>query len=312
MDPAYRWTFLGLCAMAVVVVAPRFDELAGLIRDRLGHETTPQHDQQSRDMLLDRQFDLGSGGTLTVEVPDGDVMVRTSPDSRASVQVVVSAHDRAWGRQVFERMEFAVRRSGDDLSVTATSPRVQDNEWRDNRGVGVQVEITLPQSFNLDVATSDGDIDIGDVAGRIELRTSDGDIVLGNVRGPALTVTTSDGDVSAASIAAERLAIQTHDGDVDVTVDSRSARIATGDGDIHLHLAAGGEVTLRTGDGDITIYADPSLNANVELRGEDVLVGPGFSLEGRVDRRGAQGQLSGGGPLLVAETGDGTISIRSR
>ncbi|UCG85686.1 MAG: DUF4097 family beta strand repeat protein [Gemmatimonadota bacterium] len=312
MDPAYRWTFLGLCAMAVVLVAPRIDDIATLIRDRVDHEATPRRQQRSRDLLLDRQFDVRHGGTLVVDVPDGDVRVRANPDARATVKVFISTRDRDWGREVFERMDFDVGRTGDDLSVTATSPNVRDYEWSDNGGAGVQVEITVPQTFNLDVATSDGDIDIGDVAGRIELRTSDGDVNLGHVRGTEISVTTSDGDVSATAIEADQLVIQTNDGDVQVTVDSPSSRITTGDGDIHLYLAARGEVMLRTGDGDITIYADPSLAADVELRGEDVQVGSGFRLEGRVDHRGADGQLNGGGPRLVAETGDGTISIRSR
>ena len=312
MDPAHRWTFLGLCAMAAVIVAPRFDDIAAMIRDRLGQDATPRPSQQSRDLLLDREFDVGPGGTLSVEVPDGDVRVLASPEARASVKVLISSHDHVWGREVFERMDFAVRRSGDQLSVTATNARVRDYEWRDNRGVGVQIEITAPQRFNLDITTSDGDIDIGDFRGQIELRSSDGDVVLGNVSGRAVAVTTNDGAVSAASITADQLVIETHDGDVSVTVDSRSARIITGDGDIDVRLAAGGEATLRTGDGDITIYADPSLAADVELRGEDVQVGSGFSLAGRLDPRGARGHLNGGGPLLVAETGDGTIAIRSR
>jgi hypothetical protein len=312
MDPAIRWTLLGLCAMGVVVVAPRMDDIVATVSNRLNHETTAHRGLQTRDLYLDRRFDLQPGGTLTVDVPDGDVSIATSRGGRASVEVFITARDREWGRTVFERMKFEAIRSGNDLRVTATSPRLGDYDWGDGRGVDVRVEIAVPQRFDLDIASSDGDISINDVAGQIDLRTADGDVTLGNARGPAISISTSDGDVSAESIETDELVIQTHDGDVYVAANARSSRITTGDGDIQLDLMARGEVRLRTGDGDITIYGDHSLAADVELRGDDVQVGSEYSLEGRLDRRGALGQLNGGGPLLLAETGDGTISIRSR
>ncbi len=313
MDSVHRWTILGLCAMTAVWVAPNIDLPLHLL-SRLSHDSQGPDpgNQRTQELMLDQTFDVRSDGTLSVDVPDGDVEVRAGSDSRASVKVYVSARDMGWGREVFERMEFDVRGGGDDVSVRAHSPRISSDEWRHNRGVGVKVELTIPRGFNADISTSDGDIDIGSLDGRVELRTSDGDIHFGTLRGPKITIETSDGDVVGEMLEAERVALETSDGDIEVTVAAGSARISTSDGDIQLHLVNQAEIHLSTSDGDITIYADPSLRANVELRGEDVYLASGFKLEGRILRRGATGTLNGGGPLLVAETGDGSISIRNR
>jgi len=299
--------------MTAVWVGPKIDlPLHLLSRHNDDSHNPAKQNQRTQELVLDQTFDVRSGGTLLVDVPDGDVEVRAGSDSRASVKVYVSALDMSWGREVFERMEFAVSGGGDDVSVRAHSPRISSNESRNNRGVGVKVELTIPRGFHADISTSDGDIDIGSLDGRVELRTSDGDIHFGTLSGPSITIETSDGDVVGEMLEAERVVLETSDGDVEVTVAAGSARISTSDGDIQLHLVNQAEVDLHTGDGDITIYADPSLRANVELRGEDVDLASGFKLEGRLMRRGATGTLNGGGPLLVAETGDGSISIRNR
>ncbi len=315
MDVEYRWTLLGLCAMTVALVAPQIDLKRGQ-RSSSGHQVrsaSPAREgeaQESRELMLERSFDVTAGGMLSVNVGDGDVEVRSGSEGSAAVKVYVQARDTDWGREVFERMQFAVGAQGERLTVRARDANISDYEGREHRGVGVLVQITVPERFDLDVHTADGDVDIGRVDGRVDIRTSDGDIVVGALRGPEVSIETSDGDVTAESLQADRVTVRTSDGDVSVSVAGSETRITTGDGDINLDLLAEGEVTLRTGDGDITVYASPTLRADLELHGGDVQVQSEIQIVGRIDRSGARGQLNGGGPLLVARTGDGTISIR--
>jgi hypothetical protein len=315
MDVEYRWTLLGLCAMTVALVAPQIDLKPGR-RSGPGHQVSSVASasdgqaQESRDLVLDRSFDVAAGGMLSVSVGDGDVEVRSGGDGSATVKVYVEARDVDWGREVFERMRFSVGLEGDRLTVRARDANVRDYERGEHRGVGVLVQITVPERFDLDVRTADGDVDIGRVDGRVDIRTSDGDIVVGELSGPELSIETSDGDVTAESLRADRITVRTSDGDVKVSVGGNETRITTGDGDINLELLAEGEVALHTGDGDITVYADPALRADLELHGGDVNVQSEIQIVGRIGRSGARGQLNGGGPLLVARTGDGTITIR--
>lgn len=88
------------------------------------------------------------------------------------------------------------------------------------------------------------------------------------------------------------------------------AKISTGDGSIHIGLSQPVAMALSTGDGDIEITSATALAVDVELRGEDVHIGPKISLLGTVRDGYAQGQVNGGGPLIKANTGDGTIRLR--
>jgi len=315
MDAEHRWTLLGLLAMAIALVAPQIDLRS---REPASSERPVHHssvsvsnvEQRAQELMLDRSFDVETGALLEVDLSDGDLEIRSGATGSASVKVYVQARDGEWGREVFERMEFDVGKDGDGIAVRARDAQVRDYEWRDHRGVGVKVEITIPEDFEIDVRTSDGDVDIGRINGPVEVRTSDGDVVLGTVRGPAILIETSDGDVIAESLEAESISLQTNDGDVEVGVRGTTTRISTGDGDISLRLLAPGEVSLRTGDGDITVYTDRSLPADLELHADDVYLDSEIQVEGRIGSPGARGKLNGGGPLLIARTGDGTISIR--
>jgi DUF4097 and DUF4098 domain-containing protein YvlB len=263
--------------------------------------------------MLEREFDVRAGGSLSVDVADADVTVQSGTANEASVRVFMRARDRDWGQEVFDRMSFDVGLRGGELTVSAESPRFDRSEWYgDNRGVSLHVEIAIPDRYNAIISTGDGDISLSDMSGDFDLETSDGDIAVGTLTG-TLHLRTSDGDVTADGLSGSTISVRTSDGDVRIRALSGPAEISTSDGDISVSLDRADAIRLRTGDGDITIYANDSIRADVDLSGEEVQMGSGFTLsEGRVTERGARGVLNGGGPTLHAHTGDGTIVIRSK
>jgi DUF4097 and DUF4098 domain-containing protein YvlB len=263
--------------------------------------------------MLEREFDARAGGSLSVDVADADVSVRSGSAAEASVRVFMRARDRDWGQEVFDRMNFDVGFRGAEITVSARPARIERSEWNgDHGGVGFEVEITVPNSYNAIINTGDGDVSISDLAGDFEVETSDGDISVGTLIG-TLHLRTSDGDVIAEGLSGSAISVRTSDGDVRIRALSGPAEISTSDGDINVAIDRADDIRLRTGDGDITIYADQSIQANVDFSGEEVQMASGFLLsEGRVSEHGAQGVLNGGGPTLYAHTGDGTISIRDR
>ena len=177
-------------------------------------------------------------------------------------------------------------------------------------GFGILTRVSVPQRFNADISTEDGDIFLGDLDGSVVLNSSDGDIEVGRIRGDDLNIETSDGDITADAIEARQTDIRTSDGDIDIRAVGGSIRATTSDGDIRVRLAQAGDVRLRTSDGDITIYAPMSLKAEIDFDGEDLNVDRGFAITGRLTRRRVSGTLNGGGPLIQAGTHDGSITLR--
>ncbi len=318
MEIEHRIGFIGIGVAAVALVATQTDliplNFASLNPfSRSSDASIAQSGQRGRELMLEREFEVGAGGSLSVDVSDADVTVRSGTANDASVRVFMRARDRDWGRDLFNSMNFDVGLSGNEIDVSARSPQVDRSEWNDNRGgVGFHVEITVPSSYNAIISTGDGDINMSDLEGEFDLETSDGDISVGTLTGE-LHLRTSDGDISADGLAGTTISVRTSDGDVRIGDLSGPAEISTSDGDIRVSIDRASDIKLRTGDGDITIYADQSLRADVDFSGEEVRMASGFTLsEGRVSEHGARGILNGGGPTLHAHTGDGTISIREK
>jgi hypothetical protein len=318
MELEHRIGFIGIGVAAVTLIATQTDLLPLNLSSLMpfggaSEESSAQTGQRGRMLMLERSFDVGAGGSLSVDVADADVTVRSGSANEASVMVFMRARDLDWGREVFDGMDFDVGFHGDELSVVARTPGFDHSEWRDNDGgVGISVEVIVPESYNAVIRTGDGDISMSDLEGEFDLETSDGDISVGTLTG-ALHLQTSDGDVTADGLFGSDISVRTSDGDVSIGSLSGPAVISTSDGDISISLEQAGDIQLRTGDGDITIYADASIQADLDFSGEEVQMGSGFLLsEGRVSEHGARGVLNGGGPTLHAHTGDGTISIRDK
>ncbi len=269
--------------------------------------------QQRGDIVLRKQFDIGPGGTLRIDIPDGDVEVETyASGSGVEVEVLLSSRDMEWAMERFDRMEFEAEASGNTVTVTARRVRTRRSDWGRGRGpgFGILTRVSVPQRFNADISTEDGDIFLGDLEGSVVLNSSDGDIELGRIRGDELSVETSDGDITADALEARQTDIRTSDGDIDVRAVGGAIRATTSDGDIRVRLAQAGDVRLRTSDGDVTIYAPMGLKAEIDFDGEDLNIDRGFDILGRLTRRRVSGTLNGGGPLIQASTHDGSITLR--
>jgi hypothetical protein len=276
------------------------------------HPSACCDDHQHRSFLvLEQHLPVRPGGRLLVDVHDADVRVTTGGGGTAAVQLYASARDEAWGRDVVERMRFAIDTENGDLIIEADDPHIEERDWRRHHGVGVEVRVTIPTRFDADVRSGDGDISLGDLEGRVHLHSSDGDLHVGTLRGPEIKLRTSDGDVYAVGLEAPTILLHTSDGDVEARGVTGALEAATGDGDIMLRLLGARETRVRSGDGDVTVYLAGPLGFELDLRAEDVSLDPGFRLDGSRSAGSLRGPLNGGGPVLAVRASDGTVRLRS-
>ncbi len=284
------------------------------------------------ETVLEAAFDVDPGGRLTVDVPDADLELTASDDGRVEIVVVLSAQaeDLPRARERFESMRMTADGDRRAVTLSAGRPRMSWN-WGFGHGYSIVARITLPERFDLDLSTSDGDVRIGRIDGTVKVKTSDGDVRLEAARGPSVSVVTSDGDLVIGELASREVELSTSDGDVSVRgIDAGAARIrtsdgdirvrglrgplsaATGDGDIRVEVDDLGALTLESGDGDVTVLLPPGAGAELELRAESVRIDSELGFDGARESRRAEGSLGGGGPLLRVRTRDGTATLAPR
>jgi hypothetical protein len=298
-------------------------------REFRGYATATYDHQSAGGTLFDQSFDMGRSGSVEVRMGDVDIVIASTDGSEAHVELFGEDGVPASSR-VLEAIGFRVERSGSTLRVWTEDDGGWDRDF-DADDFDLALRVTVPEGFNVQAQTGDGDIAVERFEGDVSVQTGDGDIAVAGAGGTSLRAQTGDGDVAVAGSSSEHISVRTGDGDVALTsLSSADVQVRTGDGDILVRDLAGpleastgvGDVDvyierfagieIRTGDGDVTLHAPRGLAADVELRGTEFFLGDAFALPAIFDERRLEGPLNGGGERLSVRVGDGTIRLIER
>lgn len=281
------------------------------------------------DVMIDRTFDVRSGGVLDIDVDHSDLVVKTSDRRTARVVIRLDGRDKAKAREWFERMDFQVRESPDGIIIRAEQP---ERNWNSRKtgGAEIEIEVHLPRNFDIVARTSHGDVAIGDLAGRLELVTSHGDVALGRLEGPIMDVQSSHGDIEIGWMSANTIHLRTSHADIEAeelkagVIEARTSHgnvelertdgdlsIRTSHGRIHVALSRNADADLRTSHGDILIETLRDLDARLDLKGARARISSSLVFDGDVDRDRVQGRVGRGTNTISANTSHGSVTLKT-
>jgi DUF4097 and DUF4098 domain-containing protein YvlB len=155
--------------------------------------------------------------------------------------------------------------------------------------------------------TSDGDIRIRKIKGNVDVQTSDGTIELETVGGD-VQASTSDGNIRLNKINGD-IAVRTSDGYIDFKEISGSFKASTSDGNIKGSVTTlKKELTLKTSDGDIEVTLPEQLGLDLDIKGESIDV-PFKNFTGKFDKTYVRGKSNGGGIPVILTTSGGNVRL---
>ena len=233
---------------------------------------------------IEEQYAVEPGGTLTVDADLGSIHVE--PWSQNEVDVFVEKRirmvDDGRARQELEEVEVEISQHRDGVRVDVDRPG-----WFKKNRISVKMRFRVPETYNLDLKTSGGDIETGDLKGNINARTAGGDVDIGTV---------SEGDVTAG----------TAGGDVRIRGGGRETALSTTGGDITVDRADGG-VTAKTTGGNIEI-GDTNGDVDAKTTGGNIEIG---KVQGNVTAGTVGGNIEIGPTLgdVDVKTIGGSIDI---
>jgi len=146
------------------------------------------------------------------------------------------------------------------------------------------------------LVVDDGNLVVSDTSGELRVRSEDGDVDLRQVNG-SVEVNVDDGDLRLDGV---------------LTV----LRAYSEDGDLELRAHAGSSMeddwAIHADDGDMSLVLPDDFAADLSLSSDDgpIEVEPPVAVRGRVSRHRLSGQLNGGGHELRVRSDDGHITIR--
>lgn len=281
------------------------------------------------ETVLDERFKVSGDGRLAVDIEHADLTLLNGNRDEVHVVVTVEGDDMDRARELFEEAEFQVEQDGNTVTVTAHRPDRNVWSWDHTGGADIDVTVTVPEHFDLDLKTTHGDVGLATHEGALSLRTSHGDVEARALSGPRIRLETSHGDIEAAHLIGDDITLKTSHGDIelgDVEATSFSARTSHADleinrlagradvtnahGDIEVALASTDAAYFRTTHGDIVIEAPARFGADLTLKAERVRLGDSFAFDGTLEEDRADGRLNGGGPRLEARTSHGSVVLR--
>ena len=305
--------------------------------------------QASIDNNIHRNFNVADGGTLVLDADLGDISINPG-GAGVSIDVLRKARTTSQSKanDFFRDYEVTFAQEGNTIRVKGKYDR--PNKWFNFFGddLDVKYTITVPSRFNVQLATSGGDIHVGDLNGEVRAKTSGGDLDLDRISGvvdartsggdvhidaarSSVTLYTSGGDVSVGDASAT-VSARTSGGDIEVrraggnliahtsggsiTIGETRGTIdaSTSGGSIEARMAQqpGGDSQLKTSGGGITLSVAPSVALDVDAHtsGGEIETDVPVTLLGKQSESTLNGKLNGGGPRVVLRSSGGDIRLR--
>ena len=229
------------------------------------------------------EFTVANGGLLKVVTDVGAIDIETHAKETVLVEVEISGKNEG-------DMSVHFEKSGDNVSIKGDFDRSGFSFGNNN--IRVTYKITLPQTYNIDLDTSGGSINIENLKGKVDAYTSGGSISVENAQGD-VDIKTSGGSLDLVNIIG-KINAKTSGGSIKLKLPTNPTK----------------DSKLKTSGGSITAYLAKGVAVNLSAKTSGGRVSSEFDVNGTTKKRSIVGTINGGGPELILKTSGGSVRIK--
>ncbi len=229
------------------------------------------------------ELQVSSGGKLTLETDVGAIDIDTHAKDTVLVEVEISGKDE-------DNMRVDIKKSGDNVSINGDLDR--SGFGFGSTSIRVTYKVTLPESYNIDVDTSGGSIEVEDLKGTVNAHTSGGSISVEDVEGD-VSIKTSGGSLDLENII----------GEINAKTSGGSIKLKLPNSQIQ-------DTKVKTSGGSITAYLAKDVAVDLSAKTSGGRVSSEFAVKGDIEKRAINGTINGGGAKLVLKTSGGSVRIK--
>jgi hypothetical protein len=295
-----------------------------------------------------KSFQVSPGGKLNIKADRGSIDVKTGASDKVEI-VVTREPGRGADSDILEKHQVTFTQDGNDVNVVAEMPGAKGGGWfGGGNNLKVRYEVTVPAKYNVNLKSSGGSINIGDMEGEARAETSGGGLKFGAINGPVrgrtsggsisvngatqnVDVSTSGGGIHIGDTTGNVVA-HTSGGSVHIGNTKGSVIAGTSGGGIQVESASGpvkantsgGSIratmtqpptaacTFQTSGGGIELKLASTAAIDLEASTSGGSVSTDFSTSGAEIQKKThvRAKLNGGGPKVTLGTSGGSIKIR--
>jgi len=224
-------------------------------------------------------FQVSEGTTVMLNNGDGYANINIWDKDEIKVDVIYHINSKSSRDEDERAFDVEFRQNGDRVFIVGHEQKRVNFGFFSIQYIDYRYEISAPAYVNFDIDSDDGDLNIEDSRGDIQIRMDDGDVVLKNIVNKVTDIKTADGDIDIVALKGE-LFIRGDDGTVTLeNLDVSEGEVSTSDGRIRIRDSKG-DFFVDSDDGDISLVNIAGEQLEVKTQDGDVNVL--FSGEGEV------------------------------
>ena len=288
------------------------------------------------DDRITKTYQVGPGGTLSIESDIGSIQVRGADIDSVDVEILLGARTKSdkKAQEILEDFDIQFHHSGVDVTIDAKYKKKGLRGFWNNIGRYLRVKyiIAVPFEYNVDLNTRGGSITVEHLQGEVLSKTSGGSLSFDNIQGN-ISGKTSGGSVSIGEVVGQTnvrtsggsVHIRLAEGPVDAHTSGGSITVEEVVGEIKAHTSGGSvnaylssqpeaDCSLTTSGGSITVHLSEGIGVNINAKTSGGRVHTDFkvTLSGEVRKNAMHGEMNGGGPELYLRTSGGSIYLKKR
>lgn len=281
-----------------------------------------------------QRFTLAANGTVRLDTYRGLINVVEGEGDQVEVNVrSISTYEKEEeARNALDSLQLSMAVRDGGVVITATNPRETGIriDLVELKKLELHFELVVPAHSNLDIATADGSITVGNLSGNVKARAQTGTVFLRHIEGNIqaetnfgdIIVSRCSGSVNLKSLQGNlqvgtvdgRAMLETVNGDIEI-MNARSvvdAQVANGDVSAQFAQITGPS-RIRTAVGNITTVINPDENFSIKARSRWGKIFSEMNVDtsrGGSGRSRLVGEYRGGGPQLEIEAPGGYVRIK--
>lgn len=237
---------------------------------------------------FEKEIEFVESGLITLKNTNGAVRVDSwrKPVVKIIVIKTVRAGSRREAEEFLKEVKIDIEEFSNEINIAADYPRQEalSGIWSLLTGsrkprVSIRYKLTVPENSELDIRTTNGAIDIMEIADNVSARTTNGAVDLENISG-SIYAKSTNGAIKA------------------------SIRM----------FHENNEIEMRTTNGALVLELPETASAEISARTTNGKISTDFpiSVQGGISSRKMEGTIGAGDGRIELRTTNGSISIRNR
>ncbi|AIQ45582.1 hypothetical protein R70723_06470 [Paenibacillus sp. FSL R7-0273] len=245
---------------------------------------------------------------VKIELPSGKVMIQGTDGNTLDYEgkLELPGKNESEAANAMEK-KWKVTEEGDTLVLKLDL----ETNWLSNIHFGVYTKepylnISLPQNLAVEVETSDGAIEAGNLAGGLEVDTSNGTLDIHDITG-GVDARTSNGTIAVQNVQGET-ELSSSNGAITLTNIDGTVSADSSNGRITVNSAVTGDWDLDSSNGKITVSLPAATNAEIKAETSNGGLKGNIAWDRDDDNQG-RAVLGEGTHEVSLSTSNGTITV---